>query len=41
LVDEVVTNKLNEAAVQAKDKGLKNVLVMIEQSSIHNKHNEQ
>ena len=29
-VSQEVTEKLNEAAVQAKDKGLKNVLVMID-----------
>ncbi|HBC29739.1 MAG TPA: hypothetical protein DC024_00630 [Clostridiales bacterium] len=29
-VSEEVTEKLNEASVQAKDKGLKNVLVMID-----------
>lgn len=29
-VDETVTNKLTEAAIQAKDKGLKNILVMID-----------
>lgn len=32
-VDEEVTNKLNEAVDQAKDKGLKNVLVMIKDSA--------
>lgn len=32
-IDEGVTNKLNEAVVQAKDKGLKNVLVMIDNAA--------
>lgn len=32
-IDEDVTNRLNEAVVQAKDKGLKNVLVMIDNSA--------
>lgn len=32
-IDETVTNKLNEAVGQAKDKGLKNVLVMIDNSA--------
>ncbi len=32
-IDEDITNKLNEAVGQAKDKGLKNVLVMIDNSA--------
>ncbi|MBP1925748.1 flagellar operon protein [Sedimentibacter acidaminivorans] len=32
-IDENVTNRLNEAVCQAKDKGLKNVLVMIDNSA--------
>ncbi len=32
-IDEEVTNKLNEAVGQAKDKGLRNVLVMIDNSA--------
>ena len=32
-IDEDVTNKLNEAVVQAKDKGLKNILVMIDNAA--------
>ena len=32
-IDEEVTNKLNEAVDQAKDKGLRNVLVMIDNSA--------
>jgi flagellar operon protein len=32
-IDEEVTSKLNEAVVQAKDKGLKNVLVMIDKTA--------
>ena len=32
-IDEDVTNRLNEAVGQAKDKGLKNVLVMIDNSA--------
>lgn len=41
-VSEDITEKLNEAAEQAKDKGLKNVLVMIDNqafiiSTMHNK----
>lgn len=32
-IDEEVTNKLNEAVGQAKDKGLKNILVMIDNSA--------
>jgi len=32
-IDEEVTNKLNEAVGQAKDKGLKNVLVMIDNAA--------
>ncbi len=32
-IDESVENKLNEALEQAKDKGLKNVLVMIDSSA--------
>lgn len=32
-IDEDVTNRLNEAVCQAKDKGLKNVLVMIDNSA--------
>lgn len=32
-INEDVTNKLNEAVEQAKDKGLKNVLVMIDNSA--------
>jgi len=32
-INEDVTNRLNEAVEQAKDKGLKNVLVMIDNSA--------
>lgn len=32
-IGEDVTNKLNEAVIQAKDKGLKNILVMIDNSA--------
>lgn len=32
-INENVTNRLNEAVSQAKDKGLKNVLVMIDNSA--------
>ena len=32
-IDEDVTNKLNEAVGQAKDKGLKNILVMIDNAA--------
>jgi len=32
-IDEEVTNKLNEAVDQAKEKGLKNVLVMIDNAA--------